>query len=159
MRGMNIDVIFGIIIAVVILAFVLLFGSQQISSFFCLGGDAQTAAAVRDLLTETNDLYVLSQGSVKAVEVRIPADAKLCVVSLTSPAPDVSRGWDPPSSVQLILRTPEHEESRNPVWSKSCGSWHSAAAPRLTAPRSFCASGASSILLTNAGDHVTAAPG
>ena len=159
MRGLNVDVVFGIIIAVVILAFVLLFGSQQLASFFCLGGDAQAAGAVRDLLTESNDLYVLSEGSMKAVEVRIPSDAKLCVVNLENPAPDVSRGWDPPPSVQLILATPEHEESKNPVWSRSCGSWQSSAAPRLTASRSFCASGASSILLTNAGARVTAQPG
>src|SRR3989344_3286969 len=123
MRGLNVDVVFGIIIAVVILAFVLLFGSQQLASFFCLGGDAQAAGAVRDLLTESNDLYVLSEGSAKAVEVRIPGDAALCVVNLENPAPDVSRGWDPPPSVQLILATPEHEESRNPIWAKSCGSW------------------------------------
>ena len=155
---MNIDVVFGIIFAIIIIAFVLVLGTRQITSFFCLGGDAQAAGAVHDLTAEVNNLYPLAQGSAKAVDVRIPADAALCVVNLANPAPDVSRGWDPPESVQLILSTPAHEESRNPVWSKSCGSWNSAAVPHLVAPHSFCISGASQIQLVNAGDRVTAAP-
>lgn len=155
---MNVDLVFAMIFAVIVMAFVLVLGGDQISGFFCLSGDAQAASAVRDLQTEADNLYVLASGSSRDFEVRIPGDALLCVLDPDNPAPDVSRGWDPPESVQLILSTPDFAESRNNIWYKSCGSWQSLSAPRLRADRSFCVSGADSILLTNAGTSVTAEP-
>lgn len=158
---MQVGMVFAMIITIVIIGLVLVFGFQQIQSFFCLGSIAQTNKMVADVEALTEELFVLSKGSAKTYRVSLPADGTVCFINETHPGPhpyeDTRLTWNPDRLIlEQFLQNPDSASYGSNVWIHRCGDalgqGHSI--DFLSPSKSFCAPSGEELFLENKGSSV-----
>ena len=146
---MDVSMVFMIIFAVVVVGLVLTVGVGQITNIFCYASDAQAAKALKSLESESDNLYVLAEGSGKRFDLGIPADAEFCFVNPSSPGANIIKGWNPdPVVVSMIT------ESRYNIWYRHCSGQNGYKIAYLLPSQNFCVRSGSDVYLENRGTHV-----
>lgn len=122
----NVGMVFGIVITIIVIGFVLTMGMGQITEFFCIGSNSQAAKAVKDVESISGEVYLLGKGSSKTHKLSIPSDIKICFVNTEDPSPhpymDNDLTWNPSKIVlENILLNPNSENYKSNVWIYFCG--------------------------------------
>ncbi len=158
---MQVGAVFGIIFALIVMAFVLYFGSAQIMNIICLGNVGQTNKVIRDLENMVDDIQASGEGSSDTFRMGTPSSARLCFVDPDDPSRSITGGWlpDPDLFIEEEIRTNGYN-----AWIEyNCGS--SVNGYRmdyivLKGPSdpdrnyNFCADSGDTLLLTNIGIEV-----
>ena len=69
---MQVGAVFGLIFALIVMGFVLMLGTGQITEIFCLSSVGQTSKAVKNLETVVDQVYASSEGSSDTLRIRGP---------------------------------------------------------------------------------------
>jgi hypothetical protein len=153
---MNVTMVFGIILAIIIVGFMLAVGGSQIRSIFCVSADAQVQKAIVDLEAMVEDVYWnTGEGSSRLFEVRLPGDSKLCFVDPSDPGPQIYgtytwRNWNPDSILSELIKGRGYN-----MWFFQCGGEQGRTVKYLKVERNFCIIGGKRLYLENEGDSVS----
>ena len=90
---MDTSLVFGIIFAIVLISFLLVFGLGQISNVFCTTNTAQADKAVKDIESIVSETFLLGEGTSMPYKVAVSSETKICFVNHTRPGPVGS--WNP----------------------------------------------------------------
>jgi len=152
---------FAIIFTVIIIGFVIAVGIGQIQDFFCIGSDAQTNTAVKNVEVLVDEMFILAKGSAKTYKLSLPSESRICFVNITNPDPhpyqDVSKTWNPDKIIiDEILKNPNSPQFGSNLWIYRCDSkvGEGYKMKYLTPSKSFCAVGNDEILIENKGSFV-----
>ena len=157
---MQVGAVFGIIFAVIVLGFVLVLGTDQITNVMCTSSIAQTSKEVKNLETMVNDLQASGSGSSDSVQLRIAGNAEVCFVDPSDPRPNIIGGWLPDPDLYPVIESKIQTGMLN-VWiNYNCGTTEPGytmdhvvtSIPGQTG--NFCARAGDTILLTNVGTQV-----
>ena len=154
---MNVGMVFAIIFAIILMAAILVFGIGQIGNVFCLSSDAQVASAIKDLEVMVEEVYVLSEGSSRVFDLRIPGGAELCFVNTSNPGTQYSRDrlhdWIADPVYQAVI-----QEYGYNLWYTQCSgkNGYTFEHLRVSDEGSFCVKSGDSLFLTNKGRFVEA---
>ncbi len=100
---MNIQLVFTLIFAALVLFFIIFFGADLLGPFFCFGQEAKFAKNVEDLVSLSEEVYQLAEGSTRLYRVSISANDRICFVNPSKPYPrdwpKDERDWKPDSIV------------------------------------------------------------
>ena len=147
--------VFGLIFTLILVAFLLVFGFNQIRDFFCLGSDAQVFKQVKDLEVVVEDLYTKTEGSSVPVDMRIPSDGSICFLNIDDYSRNFAYGWDPsPYIISEILNNPRHQDYQSNLWVKKCGGEEAYKIANLKSSVNFCTAKGDEIFLENKGFYV-----
>jgi len=96
---MNVGMIFGIIFALILIGFLMVYGIKTITQLFGFAGEASFEKNVRDFQTAVNDVYQLSMGSTQKFHFRITSDIeRICFINRA----DKSIWGDDPIMSELV---------------------------------------------------------
>lgn len=153
--------VFAIIFAIIVIGFIFALGFKQIEGFFCLGSNAQTSKAVKDIEAVVDEVFVLAQGSSKTYPLSLPSDTKICFVEKDNPGPNPDRDpemtWDPdPLIIEEFLQNPRSPHYRSNLWIYFCGQplGEGYKMAYLSPSKSFCAVGGHKLFIENKGASV-----
>ena len=154
--------IFAIIFTIIIMGSILALGFTQIQGFLCIGSNAQTVKSFQDITALTNEVFLLSTGSVKTYRLGISGDATMCFINEDDPSPhpyeNARRTWNPnPLVLENFLLDPISQYFGSNVWIYSCdnreiGEGHEI--QFLSPSQSFCARGGDTLFIENKGASV-----
>lgn len=150
---MQVGAVFGIIFALIVMAFVLYFGADQIANIICLGNTGQTTKEVMNLENLVDDIQAAGEGSSDTFRMNIPDNAKVCFIDPNNPSPSIVGDWvpDPNSFIEEIIKM----EGFNMWIFYNCGkSDNGHKTDFLVTDNNFCASSGDTLLLTNIGIQV-----
>ena len=151
---MNVEVVFGIILAVIVIISILAFGSRQIAEFLGLSNAAITKKSVEDLRATAARAYSLGEGSTLEFRLSIPANARFCFVDPENPEanidPDPDRRWTPDSIVMGIIT-----ENMYTLWAESPGEQDGYAIDYVRPLENFCAKTGTRLYFENRGLYVS----
>jgi len=146
---MNAGMVFVIIFAIVVMGLVLVFGANQIINIFCFANDAQTSKTIKDLKTEVDNLYILSEGSSKLFDLLIPSDAEFCFVNPSSPEANPMKGWKPDPVVLSFITENDYN-----LWYTHCSGKNGYNIAHLMPPENFCVKSGTTLYMENKGMYV-----
>jgi hypothetical protein len=150
---MQVGAVFGIIFALIVMAFVIYFGAGQIVNIICLGNTGQTAKSVKNLESMVDDIQAAGEGSSDTFSMNIPSNAKVCFIDPNDPSPSITGDWlpDPNSFIEEIIKM----EGYN-IWIfYNCGESDGGHRMNyLVTDSNFCAKEGDNLLLTNIGIQV-----
>ena len=151
--GMDTGLVFGIIFAIIIIALLLVFGIEQIVNIFCMGNIAQADKSVKDLENEVESVYNLAEGSARTFTVRIPGNARICLVNPDDPSP--MNSWAPDPDLYESIKYSIESKQQN-VWIKyGCGTSDDGYRIRyLQVSENFCAGSGTELYVENRGYYV-----
>lgn len=154
---MQVGAVFGIIFAIIVMAFVLMFGSDQIINIICMGNLAQTNKAIKDLEYLADGIQSSGPGSSNTFEVGIPGSARLCFVDPEHPEPNFLGKWNPDPDLFIVE---EIQANGYNLWIEyGCGSSDKGyRMDYVTTDSNFCVGPGESLLLTNIGVEVSIEP-
>jgi hypothetical protein len=148
---MQVGAVFGIIFALIIMAFVLYFGADQIANIMCLGNTGQTTKTVHNLESLVDEIQAAGEGSSDTFRMNIPDNAKVCFINPSDPSPSIIGDWLPDPSIEEIIRF----EGFNAWIFYNCGkSDRGQKMDFIVTDRNFCAHSGDTLLLTNIGIQV-----
>ena len=157
----QIGMVFAIIFTVILIGFILAVGMNQIRDFFCIGSNAQTNKAVKDLESLIGEVFLLAKGSSKTYLLNMPSDAKLCFINETNPGPhpytDPTKTWNPDKLVlDNILLDPNSNYFGSNLWIYRCGTplGEGYKIKYLSPSKSFCSIRGHKLFLENKGAWV-----
>lgn len=158
---MQIGMVFAIIFTLILIGFLFAVGFNQIQSFFCIGSNAQTNKAVKDIEAFVDEVFILAKGSGKSYPLSLPSDAKLCFINKTNPGPhpyqDTTKTWNPDSLIiEQFLQNPDSPDYGSNLWIYRCGSplGEGYTMRFLSSSKSFCALSGTTLFLENTGATV-----
>ena len=106
---MNVGMVFAMIFTLLVIGFLLIFGSGQISKMFGLSYEAQVQKTIKDIEKKVQDLYTLSEGSTLPYNLALPQGTKICFVNPEDPSPrfysDPVETWDPDRWEQDMIKS------------------------------------------------------
>jgi hypothetical protein len=152
---MQVGAVFGMIFAIIVMAFLLVFGSDQIANIMCLGNVGQTSKSIKDLEKVVDDIQASGEGSSDTFRMRIPGNAEVCFVNPDDPRPSISGGWLPDPELYPIIEQKIRTGNLN-VWVEyNCGSVEPGyVMDYIVTDSNFCAASGETLLLTNLGIQV-----
>jgi hypothetical protein len=156
MKAMSVGMIFGIIFAILVMGMLLIFGSDVITSIFCMGSDAQTQKVIGNLQDFVDELYTLPSGSGDYFTLNLPGDSKMCFVNSSHPEPvtypEQFKNWKPNTIIQSIIK----EEGYN-IWYQQCSGLSGGKIDHLHIAEggNFCTKSGMKLYLQNVGRWVT----
>lgn len=154
---MNVGMVFAIIFAMIMIAMILVFGIGQIGNVFCLSSDAQVAGSIRDLEAMVEEVYVMSEGSSRVFDVRLPGGSQLCFVDPQDPGTNQFAGQE---AVHNWIADPAYEaiieDYGYNLWYTQCSgkSGYQFEHLQVSGRGSFCVDGGDSLYLANRGRYV-----
>lgn len=154
---MNVGAVFGIITAILVIVFVILLGSGQISNMFSLGGIAQVNKAVLNFEEVVDDLYSAAQGSSDRYKFRIPETAKVCFIDPEHPEPNLDSGWRPDPTRYNIIKNTIQLNNYN-IWIEygvNSGDNPGKRNSKIYVGENFCAGPSDYVYLENTGTEVS----
>lgn len=158
---MNVGMAFGIITAIIVMSFVIVFGTDMIANMFCTGGVAQVNKAVMNLEEVVNDIYSAGLGSSDTYLMSIPGNAKVCFINTDDPRPNLALGWKPDPNDYPVIEQSIRLQGFNMWIYYGCGPEHEPGhkVSYMVVDSSFCANSGDSIYLENKGMTVGVEPG
>jgi len=147
---MNIGMVFAIIFAVIVLGFVIVFGWQQIVNIMCLGNEAQTGKAIKDLETSAQSLYGKALGSSSVFKLAIPGDSKFCFINSSNPRSNPGGGWRPDPVIERMI-----ENNGYNLWYSHCSGQSGYEINHLLVSENFCVRSGAELYLENIGSGVS----
>ena len=153
---MNPGAVFGIILAIMVMGYFLVFGSKTIQNLFCLSGQADIDRTIHDLQSATNQVYDLAEGSGITYRISVPSNTKFCFLKPDDPSPNPARDWRPNQDTLFKLSNNTQAHGSNIWYDSACAKNEIPAhkIPRLIPDENFCISRSAEFYLENAGDHV-----
>jgi len=152
---MNVGLVFGMIFTVIIIGFVIAYGTGMIGDIFCLTGSAETHKALIDIESMAEEVYNYGFGSSRVYSLALPSGSKICFVDTDDPSTQVypirAYNWVPTEAQEIIISN----LSRN-IWYKDCNGADYTTIERLQPAdlKSFCAPGGTELYFENAGSIV-----
>ena len=149
---MNVGMVLGIVFALFIMAFVLVFGTNVVTNIFSMGSQAQVQKAIKNLEKETEDLYYMARGSDTFYKMNIPESYRVCFVNVSDPSkqlyPNPANTWNPGFATLYVIN-----QSKYNVWyyTRNNEKGEGYKIPHLSVPRSFCATRNTKLYLVNEG--------
>jgi hypothetical protein len=152
---MQVGAVFGLIFALIVMAFVIYFGSTQLVNIMCLGNVGQTNNVVKNLENLVDDIQASGEGSSDTFRMSIPSNAKVCFLDPSDPSCSLAGDWWPDPEFYPIIETKIQTGGYN-VWIEyNCGSSDDGYRMDYAVTDSnFCASSGDTLLLTNIGIEV-----
>lgn len=152
---MQIAAVFGIVFAIIVLIFILIFGAGQIINIMCLGNIGTTNTAVKNLEAVVEDVASSGQGSTDIFDVNIPDNARICIINPYDPSASVTGGWMPDRD---MLIGEEIQDRGYTLWIEyNCGKTGDGyKIPSIITDTNYCVEGGEKLLLTNMGIKVKA---
>jgi hypothetical protein len=157
---MEVGAVFGIIFALIVMAFVILFGTGQITNIMCMGSVAQTSKEVKNLGAMVDDIQASGEGSSDTFPVRIASNAELCFIDTADPRPNIIGGWLPDPDTYPVIEKKIQTEGLN-IWiNYNCGGTEPGyvmdyiVTPEPGQAGNFCVHAGDTLLLTNLGTTV-----
>jgi hypothetical protein len=149
---MNVAQVFGIIFAIIVIAFVLVFGTGAIGNIFCVGNVATMDNSVQQLKTTLGNVYLLAEGSTDIYAIKVPQGSKVCFVNPESPDINPLGGWLPPVETRNITLNNMRRGGYN-VWiDYNCGTQSPYYKINYMKPKqNFCLTGNANLYLENKG--------
>jgi len=149
---MNVGMVFAIIFAVIVMGVVLIFGSQQIVNIICLGNEAQTGKAIKDLETSVKNLYGQAQGSTNVFDLNLPSDSRFCFINSSDPSARPGADWNPDPVIQTMIKNNGYN-----LWYSHCTGKSGYVINHLMIPsnKNFCVKSGSELYLENKGFWVS----
>ena len=96
--------LFGIIFAIIGIAFVVFFGYDQIASFIGISSEASMKQQISDFEKEVRNVNTLAMGSVNRFNFKVYAGVeKVCFVDSEDPSPEPANGWDPDNLMERAI--------------------------------------------------------
>jgi hypothetical protein len=153
--------VFGIITAILIMIFVVIFGSGQVSNMFCAGSVAQTNKAVLNLEEIVNDIYSAGLGSSDVYTMRLPDSAVVCFINTDDPRPNIALGWKPNPDDYTVIAQNIQIQGFNMWIEYNCGpdTEPGHTVDYMVVPNSFCTESGDTVYLENKGMTVEVEPG
>jgi hypothetical protein len=152
---MQVGAVFGLILALIVMAVVLFFGSGQIANIICIGNVGQTNNAIKNLESLVDDIQASAEGSSDTFRLSIPQNAEVCFIDPEDPSISVVNGWVPDDDMWPIIQEKILSQGYN-VWIEyKCGNPESGykmkyvVTPEPGQKGNFCAGSGETILLTN----------
>jgi hypothetical protein len=158
---MNVGMVFGIILAIIVMSFVIVFGLDQIGNMFCAGSVAQVNKAIMNLEDVVGDIYSAGLGSSDTYLMSIPETAKVCFVNTDDPRPNLALGWKPdPNDYPVIEQTIQMNGYNTWIY-YGCGPEHEPGyrIDYMVVDQSFCTITGEYVYLENRGMTVGVEPG
>ncbi len=153
MKAMSVGMVFALIFTVIVIFFVLLFGSGIINNIFCFGNNAQMKKSLEDIqdIVE-NRIYPKSQGSSETYKLNVPGDIKFCFINPSNPEDNLAGDWVPERIYQNLIK--EHGYN---VWIYMCGGQKGYTIKHLfiSPDKNFCAKSGDTLYIENQGPHVS----
>jgi len=158
---LNVGMVFGIITAILVMIFVIIFASDQISNMFCAGSVAQTNKAVMNLEEIVDDIYYAGLDSSDLYTMRLPDNAKVCFINTDDPRPNIALGWSPEINQYPIIEQIIQLQDYNTWIEYNCGpdSDPGYKISYMVVPNSFCTTSGDRVYLKNKGMTVEVVPG
>ena len=101
---MNVGMLFGIIFTIIVIAFVVFFGYEQISSFIGISSGASMSQQIEDFRDEVGNVNTLAMGSVKRFNFKVYAGVeRVCFVDSEDPSPEPSNDWNPDNIIERSI--------------------------------------------------------
>lgn len=150
---MQVGAVFGLIFALIVMAFVLYFGSAQIVNIMCLGNTGQTSKVVKDLGNLVGDIQSSGEGSRDTFRMGIPSNARVCFIDPSDPSPSLTGDWWP--DPDLFIEEEIKANGYNTWIEYNCGSSDNGYKTDYAVTDSnFCTGSGDTLLLTNIGVEV-----
>lgn len=157
---MQVGAVFGLIFALIVMGFVLFFGSSQIANVMCIGSIGQTTKAVKNLEALVDDIQASGEGSSDTYRVNTAGNANLCFIDPDDPRPSISGRWLPDPDLYPVTEKKIQTGHYN-VWIEyNCGNMEPGyimdyvVTPFPGQPGNFCIGAGETLLLTNIGAEV-----
>ena len=158
---MQVGAVFGLIMAIIVMGFVLVFGTGLFEDMMCIGNVGQTNKAVKSLESVIDSVQALDEGSSDTFRVSIPTNAVVCFVDPDDPRPSIVGGWMPDPELYPVIKENIETGSYNMWIEYNCGSGTNPGyvVDRMVRPQpgqagNFCVRAGDTLLLTNVGVHV-----
>lgn len=151
---MQVGAMFGIIFALIVMAFVILFGTGQINNMLCTGSMGQTSKTIRNLEIVVGDIQASGEGSGDIIRLSLPENARVCFVNPDNPSPSILGDWMPDPN--LFIEEEIQSNSYNMWIEYGCGVAGEGYDMHYVYTNSnFCAIKGDRLLLTNTGIEVS----
>lgn len=150
---MQVGAIFGLIFAILVMAFMIFFGSGMLEDFICVGNVGQTNHVIQNLEGLIDDIQASGSNSRKQFIMNIPRNAKVCFVDPENPGRNILGGWNPDPN--LYIEEEIKAQGYNLWIEYNCGTnppGHKL--DYLVIDENFCVGSKEIILLTNIGIEV-----
>lgn len=152
---MQVGAVFGLILALIVMGFVLFVGSGQITNMICMGNIGQTNNAMNNLESIADDIQASGEGSSNTFKLRIPSGASICFIDPTDPSRNIANNWMPDPDIWPIIKSKIETHGYN-VWIEyNCGTPESGYTMEYIVNHksgqagNFCADSGDTLLLTN----------
>ncbi|MEE9323143.1 MAG: hypothetical protein V3U72_01230 [Candidatus Aenigmarchaeota archaeon] len=101
---MNVGFVFGIILAIIIIGFLLFFGIKYIGEWSEMACESQMGQQITNLKNAVKSTLALSQGGSQELRITIPSCfEKICFVDPDHPEDYPPGGWEPETHVRIIV--------------------------------------------------------
>jgi len=150
---MDVGILFGIILAIIVMGFVIFFGYRYVSDMTCIQGDSTTAQQIINLEKSVQDTFSLSMGSSKDFTLMVGAcSGKVCFVDTANTESNPAGGWETNNVFDDLVTS----EKLNILILDSKGNYKEGREIKNMKPaENFCISSAKKLLLTNKGRYVS----
>ncbi|MFH1364665.1 MAG: hypothetical protein ABIH52_03325 [Candidatus Aenigmatarchaeota archaeon] len=146
---MNVGMAFLLIFSIIVIILVLVFGSDVMKDFTCMGSEAKTVKAMKDLESIVGDLYLQAEGSSDLFDLNLPGDAEFCFVDPDTPERNPAGNWKPdPVYVTLV------EENGYTLWYTHCTGKDGYVMRRIQPTSNFCVK-STELYLENKGSFIS----
>jgi len=156
---MDAGMVFGIIFTIFVMGIVLVFGWDQIASFFGMSAQAQVLRELKLVEQKVDSVYNMAENSGEPHTLSISSSNKICFFNSSDPSPriysDDSISWKP----DPVYRTLIMNEGYN-TWYYAGSKKSGYAIQKLDIPtdKNFCAPGGSKIYIQRAHNGVEIEP-
>ena len=146
---MNIGLVFGIIFAIIVMGFVVVFAAPQIMNMFAAQEDLKLSSTLNSLENHINDVYFLSEHSMVEFILDIPQSILFCFVDYSDPGSQTSTWQRPDITIQSMINNQMYN-----VWYFKSNSQSGRSIEHLFVDSSFCVRAGTKLYLENKGTHV-----
>lgn len=150
---MQVSAIFGIIFALIVMGFVMIFGTGIFQDMMCVGNNGQVTKAYKDLEAVVDQVQALDDGSTKSFRMGIPTGSRICFVDPADPSHNITGDWFPDPN--LLIEEEIMDNGYNTWIEYGCGpSTDGFRMQYLVTDKNFCTISGDRVLLTNIGVQV-----
>jgi len=152
---MEVGAVFGMIFAIIVMGFIIYFGSGQIINIICMGNIGQTSKAIRNLEVLVDDIQASGEGSSDTYRMSIPTNARVCFIDPADPRPSITGGWLPDPDEYPVIEKKIQTGGYNTWIDYKCGDADPAHRMNyIVVDSNFCVGAGDTVLLTNIGIEV-----
>ena len=150
---MNVGLVFALLAALILIAFLLVFGLGAIGGIFNVNEQAQVQKVVSDLEGVVKELYYRSPGNSVVTELGMPQGTSICFVnsSESNVWPERWKTWNPSQDIKSILDANDYN-----IWYFYSTGNSGYRIEHLEVPESFCTIAGTEVYLENRGTYVSA---